>query len=358
MQAAIIFDQAPFVGTFASHIIFMGLFLYLMRKMEKFFEASGHRTVTCKFYKKMNPRKMRSYIHTLTHVHSTVVTQGEEKGEYSCEVVVKFTPPAPFPWTWHGHAPQIQMRVDLENGLLISVTFKRGESLSFWKWLIYNQLLRRSQKMSMIAHHDEHMVDRLIQNLTEADVFTEWVPEEEEEVHLIAEPLGYVWIEVGSRRPKPGTELIHKGLAAALLHKVHFNEEEFELLNIDPSDLKVDSYVKTGPIWKPRYFKVVPPPEEFQEITVSADDEYNPLDVLEIEGQSHGAELESVDVDEWGGTEARGATAGESDPASRGSTPFGSKSKTQNTDEEGGVQNGSSKETKKSGFSDLFRRRK
>lgn len=53
-----------------------------------------------------------------------------------------------------------------------------------------------------------------------------------------------------------------------------------------------------GPIWKPRYFKVVPPPEEFQEITVSADDEYNPLDVLEIEGQSHGAELESVDVDE------------------------------------------------------------
>ena len=128
-----------------------------------------------------------------------------------------------------------QMRVDLENGLLISVTFKRGESLSFWKWLIYNQLLRRSQvrkfpiesfdqplgffggvgrynrparcvgyaapsfssslssqhasfdpvfamcgqlslltrdstlqKMSMIAHHDEHMVDRLIQNLTEA----------------------------------------------------------------------------------------------------------------------------------------------------------------------------------------------
>lgn len=90
----------------------------------------------------------------------------------------------------------------------------------------------------------------LLRVLTEplSDVFTEWVPEEEEEVHLIAEPLGYVWIEVGSRRPKPGTELIHKGLAAALLHKVHFNEEEFELLNIDPSDLKVDSYVKTGSV--------------------------------------------------------------------------------------------------------------
>jgi hypothetical protein len=42
----------------------------------------------------------------------------------------------------------------------------------------------------------------------------------------------------------------------------------------------------------------VPPPEEFQEITVSADDEYNPLDVLDVEGRSHGAELESVDVDE------------------------------------------------------------
>jgi hypothetical protein len=53
-----------------------------------------------------------------------------------------------------------------------------------------------------------------------------------------------------------------------------------------------------GPIWKRRYFKVVPPPEEFQEITVSADDEYNPLDVLDVEGRSHGAELESVDVDE------------------------------------------------------------
>lgn len=122
MQAAIIFDQAPFVGTFASHIIFMGLFLYLMRKMEKFFEASGHRTVTCKFYKKMNPRKMRSYIHTLTHVHSTVVTQGEEKGEYSCEVVVKFTPPAPFPWTWHGHAPQIQVCV------LTFILYQKGEN--------------------------------------------------------------------------------------------------------------------------------------------------------------------------------------------------------------------------------------
>jgi hypothetical protein len=79
-----------------------------------------------------------------------------------------------------------------------------------------------------------------------SDVFTEWVPEEEEEVHHIAEPLGYVWIEVGSRKPKPGTELIHKTLATALLHKVHFNQEEFEHLNIDPNALKVDSYVKTG----------------------------------------------------------------------------------------------------------------
>jgi len=45
MQAAIIFDQAPIIGTFASHMIFMGLFLYFIRKMETFFEASGVRTV-------------------------------------------------------------------------------------------------------------------------------------------------------------------------------------------------------------------------------------------------------------------------------------------------------------------------
>lgn len=109
MQAAIIFDQAPFVGTFASHILFMGFFLYLMRKMESFFEASGVRTITCKFYKKMNPRKMQAYIQSLSHVHTAVVEKGEEKGDFACQKIINFTPPAPFPWTWHGHAPQIQV---------------------------------------------------------------------------------------------------------------------------------------------------------------------------------------------------------------------------------------------------------
>ena len=45
MQTAIIFDQAPIVGTFVSHLLFAGLFLYFMRKMEAFFETSGVRTV-------------------------------------------------------------------------------------------------------------------------------------------------------------------------------------------------------------------------------------------------------------------------------------------------------------------------
>jgi hypothetical protein len=63
---------------------------------------------------------------------------------------------------------------------------------------------------------------------------------------------------------------------------------------------------------------------------------------------------------QWGGTEARGTTAGEpEDPASRGSTAFGSKSQNQTPDnEEGETQNGRLDKTKKSGFSDLFRRGK
>jgi hypothetical protein len=46
MQIAIIFDQAPFVGTFCSHMIFMGIFVALMRRMEAFFDASGTRAVS------------------------------------------------------------------------------------------------------------------------------------------------------------------------------------------------------------------------------------------------------------------------------------------------------------------------
>lgn len=46
MQMAIIFDQAPIVGTFCSHLVFMGIFVVLMRRMESFFEASGTRAVS------------------------------------------------------------------------------------------------------------------------------------------------------------------------------------------------------------------------------------------------------------------------------------------------------------------------
>ena len=52
MQAAIIFDQAPIVGTFASHAVFMGIFIYLLQKAEGFFQSTGARTVRCKFFKK------------------------------------------------------------------------------------------------------------------------------------------------------------------------------------------------------------------------------------------------------------------------------------------------------------------
>jgi hypothetical protein len=46
MQAALVFDQAPLIGTLASHLLFMGLFLYLMRKFQGFFDTSGTRTVS------------------------------------------------------------------------------------------------------------------------------------------------------------------------------------------------------------------------------------------------------------------------------------------------------------------------
>jgi hypothetical protein len=39
------------------------------------------------------------------------VESGEDRGEGICEKVVRFVPAAPFPWTWHGVAPEIEMRV-------------------------------------------------------------------------------------------------------------------------------------------------------------------------------------------------------------------------------------------------------
>ena len=49
-------------------------------------------------------------------------------------------------------------------------------------------------------------------------------------------------------RPKRGNELVNKVLAAALVQKVHFNQEEFDHLNIDPKELTASSYVKAGAI--------------------------------------------------------------------------------------------------------------
>jgi hypothetical protein len=92
---------------------------------------------------------------------------------YTADFKNQFT--APFPWTWHGPAPHIEMRVscmhthacdvicvyvcvcvcvcvqfqslslieplltcirqvNFEGAQLISATFSRGESLPFWKW--------------------------------------------------------------------------------------------------------------------------------------------------------------------------------------------------------------------------------
>jgi hypothetical protein len=42
---------------------------------------------------------------------STHVEKGMTKGEFYCEKVIRYIPSAPFPWTWHGHAPNIEMRV-------------------------------------------------------------------------------------------------------------------------------------------------------------------------------------------------------------------------------------------------------
>lgn len=42
--------------------------------------------------------------------------------------------------------------------------------------------------------------------------------------------------------------MVNKVLAAALVQKVHFNQEEFDHLNIDPKELTASSYVKAGAI--------------------------------------------------------------------------------------------------------------
>jgi len=142
MQMAIVFDQAPLIGTFASHLIFMGLFLYLMRKLEGFFDTSGMRTVSlalflmfyliqisvkcsagaltpapheqiqqimCRFCKKINPRRMEDYMRSSSFGH--ILSTHVELGHDCCEKVIRFVPSSPFPWTWHGNAPHIELRV-------------------------------------------------------------------------------------------------------------------------------------------------------------------------------------------------------------------------------------------------------
>ena len=143
MQAALVFDQAPLIGTFASHLLFMGFFLYLMRKFQGFFDTSGTRTVSaamsavvcfarytpcfardcpplpfslqknqqvrCRFCKKINPRRMEEYVHSKRF--GRTLSTHIEFGHNRCEKIIRFIPKAPFPWTWHGAAPCIEVRV-------------------------------------------------------------------------------------------------------------------------------------------------------------------------------------------------------------------------------------------------------
>jgi hypothetical protein len=197
----------------------------------------------------------------------------------------------------------------------VSAVFRRSESLPFWKWLLYNQILRRSQKMSMLSHPDEHLIDRFLKNLEEVplcdnpppdlfiycadrqctlqeDVFTPWVPEEPE----------MIWTG-----PRTG-------------HSVHIQE-------------------------------------------IAVDEAGNPLDILETmtEHPRAGAKLEAIDVEyEWEqedhGTShdpSRATTAHRS--SVHDSAPPGDEK-----DQAGGQQDGGAKqkEEKIVGFSSLFRKRK
>jgi len=72
-----------------------------------------HPQITAKFCKKIHPQRMEDYMRAKSfgHVLSTQVEKGHTPGDYSCRKIVRFVPCAPFPWTWHGAAPEIEMRV-------------------------------------------------------------------------------------------------------------------------------------------------------------------------------------------------------------------------------------------------------
>jgi hypothetical protein len=52
------------------------------------------------------------------------------------------------------------------------------------------------------------------------------------------------WKDVGCKKPSSGTEIKNVLLAAALLTKVEFKEEEWD--QFDLGDLSSDSYIKVG----------------------------------------------------------------------------------------------------------------
>lgn len=201
----------------------------------------------------------------------------------------------------------------------MSATFRRGENLSFWKWLVYNQLLRRSQKMSMLGHLDEHMMDRFLKNFEEVCLLScLQLPS-----HLLS--LGPCPL------PMPLCRVVWKLIKSSFLPR------------------SITAQADVFGVRVPEIYDDIPVTDVFKQIQeVPIDDEGNPLDVLdEMErkldsrGTGIGADLEAVDVqyDEWGAErvdmDSRGTAGGTSGAAgseSRASTGFFSKTKKTSAD--------------------------
>ena len=227
--------------------------------------------------------------------------------------------------------------MDLEKGLLVSAAFRRGENLPFWKWLLYNQILRRSQKMSMLSHADEHIIDRFLKNLEEVSLFLEILVTHNSPPHFVS-----VWYANGDR-----TNAISLSLSLSLSQADVFTawvpEEEPDVQRPQSSD-----------------------PNHIQEIEV--DEDGNPLDILEqLDKQPRAdAELEAIEVKyEWDADD--GSAYGTSHDPSRATTAHRSaydSAAPGDEEEQGWGQKQASDEQKqeqkekKGGLSSLFRTKK
>jgi len=165
-------DNTPLFN-FVAHVVFMALFMWVLRRLERMRQGGGIRTVNLKLDRRVNVKALHSW---LAQQRCSVATETDAQ---ECTKRITFTAQGGL-WKWRGHAPKVIMKVEVTRGFLHWVTFTRGESSSLLRWLFCIVLLRRREHMSMRANLDDHIIDTFLDTLEDAGIFSEATEVEEE----------------------------------------------------------------------------------------------------------------------------------------------------------------------------------